>query len=234
MHDDSAASRPRRIESGIGMPELRLLKLRERLHRHAGPRAVLNALERLIGGYAAQCEHAKQDLALAESQLRDYQARLGAAFPHTAYLAELTQLRDQLKAGLAGANPEPGAEPLPLPQELAERIKALRAAQSIEAPSPRTNRRGGVMGEEPVTTRIRRRNKTPSTVAPPTDPNLDAPPAESSSPLPSTVTARPPHVLLPETPSNGASRESSAKHPATYPERINWEKRLKKRQLSIF
>ncbi len=37
----------------------------------------------------------------AESQLRDYQARLGKPFPHDTYLAELTGLRDQLKAGLS-------------------------------------------------------------------------------------------------------------------------------------
>ena len=42
-----------------------------------------------------------QDLAIAEGQLRDYEARLGSPFPHDAYLTELTQLRDQLKAGLA-------------------------------------------------------------------------------------------------------------------------------------
>ena len=48
---------------------------------HHGPRAVLNALERLAGGYGAECDRVRQDLVLAESQLRDYQARLGAALP---------------------------------------------------------------------------------------------------------------------------------------------------------
>ena len=83
---------------------------------HHGPRAVLNALDRLANAYGSECARVKQDLAIAESQLRDYQARLGKAFPHEAYLTELTSLRDQLKAGLsatAQANNEEGPEPLP-------------------------------------------------------------------------------------------------------------------------
>ena len=48
---------------------------------HQGPRAVLNALERLAGAYGSDCAHVRQDLAIAESQLRDYQARLGTAVP---------------------------------------------------------------------------------------------------------------------------------------------------------
>ena len=51
----------------------------------------------------AQTATARQDLAIAEGQLRDYQARLGKPFPHDAYLSELTSLRDQLKAGLSEA-----------------------------------------------------------------------------------------------------------------------------------
>ena len=77
------------------------------LARSHGPRAVLNALDRLAGSYEAQAATARQDLAIAEGQLRDYQARLGQPFAHDAYLAELTPLRDQLKAGLSGATPEP-------------------------------------------------------------------------------------------------------------------------------
>ena len=45
---------------------------------HHGPRAVLNALERLAGGYGSECSRVRQDLAIAESQLRDYKARLVA------------------------------------------------------------------------------------------------------------------------------------------------------------
>ncbi len=47
------------------------------------------------------CVRVRQDLSIAESQLRDYQARLGKPFLHDVYLSELTSLRDQLKAGLS-------------------------------------------------------------------------------------------------------------------------------------
>ena len=110
-----------------------------------GPRAVLNALDRLAGSYEGQAATAGQDLAIAEGQLRDHEARLGQPFAHEAYLAELTAFRDQLKAGLSDTPPEPGADPLPSAAELAERIKPLKAAHSIEAaparPAARTTRR---------------------------------------------------------------------------------------------
>src|SRR5205814_360128 len=80
---------------------------------HQGPRAVLNAVERLADGYKAECTHVRQDLAIAEAQLRDYQARLGKPFPHETYLSTLAALRDQLMAGLSGTNPEPDAAPRP-------------------------------------------------------------------------------------------------------------------------
>ena len=85
------------------------------LARDAGPRAVMNALDRIIGTYPSQLATARQELAIAEGQRRDYQARLGKPFAHDAYLTELTGLRDQLKAALSGVTvPEPGgATPLP-------------------------------------------------------------------------------------------------------------------------
>ena len=125
---------------------------------HHGPRAVLNALERLAGGYASECSRVQENLSIAESQLRDYKARLGTPFPHDAYLAELTGLRDQLKSGLSGATAEQGAAPLPTVAELAERIKALKAAHTIEATPQRTGTRHA-SAEEPVTARIRRREQ---------------------------------------------------------------------------
>ena len=67
---------------------------------------------------------------IAQSQLRDYQARLGKPFPHDAYLAELTTLRDQLKAGLSGTGQEPGKDEGPSVPELSERIKSLKAAHT--------------------------------------------------------------------------------------------------------
>ena len=125
---------------------------------YQGPRAVLNALERLADGYGSECGRVRQDLGIAESQLRDYQASLGKPFLHDAYLAELTGLRDQLKAGLPGATPEPGNEAGPSVSDLAEKIKALKAANNIEA-TPQRVRQKQSSAEEPVTARIRRKTE---------------------------------------------------------------------------
>src|SRR5207244_2038520 len=73
---------------------------------HHGPRAVLNAVERLANGYGSECARVRQDLSIAEAQLRDYQARLGKPFLHDGFLSELTALRDRLKVCLSGTNPE--------------------------------------------------------------------------------------------------------------------------------
>jgi hypothetical protein len=123
---------------------------------HQGPRAVLNALERLAGGYGPESVRTRQDLAIAEAQLRDYQARLGQAFSHDEYLNRLTALRDQLKAGLAGMPASEGTQDGPSVAELAERIKALKAANTVEAAPDRATVRQ-IAAEEPVTARIRRR-----------------------------------------------------------------------------
>ena len=123
---------------------------------HQGPRAVLNTLDRLADAYAFECERVRQDLAISESQLRDYQARLGKPFTHDVYLAELTTVRDQLKAGLSASVPDPGKESGPTTAELAETIKALKSANNIDA-APQRGRQKHSTAEEPITARIRRR-----------------------------------------------------------------------------
>jgi flagellar biosynthesis GTPase FlhF len=125
---------------------------------HQGPRAVLNALERIASGYGSEIVRVRQDLSIAESQLRDYQARLGQPFPHEAYLSELTGLRDQLKAGLSAGSHEPDDQTGPSVSELASRIKALKAANTIEATPQRVQRKQAA-AEEPITARIRRRQE---------------------------------------------------------------------------
>jgi len=156
---------------------------------HQGPRAVLNNLERLAGGYGSDCNRIRQDLAIAESQLRDYEARLGATFLHDGYLSELTVLRDQLKTGLSGKTPEPGSEPPPSVSDLAERIKAIKSAHNIE-PTPQRVRQKQSTAEEPVTARIRRRTKLvhvadlvhqPDTPALASEPSLPPESARNSS-----------------------------------------------------
>ncbi len=121
---------------------------------HHGPRAVLNAMERMTNSYDSECERVGKDLGVTESQQRDYQARLGAPFAHEDYLARLTSLRDHLKAALSGAAEEQDGKTPAL--ELAERIKALRGVHTVEAAPERTIQRRDA-GEEPVTARILRR-----------------------------------------------------------------------------
>ena len=67
-----------------------------------GPRAILNAVERVMGSYEAEREKTTRDLDIAQGQQRDYQARLGGGFAHEPYLEELTGLRNQLEAALSG------------------------------------------------------------------------------------------------------------------------------------
>jgi hypothetical protein len=139
---------------------------------HRGPRAVLNALDRLAESYPGQRDTTRQDLAIAQGQLRDHEARRGLAFVHDAYLTELTTLRDQLKAGLSQATPEPGTPTVP---ELAERIKSLKAAHTIDAVPERTAPRR-IAAEEPVTARIRRRSQAMPAIEPQVQPEPAAMP----------------------------------------------------------
>jgi len=137
---------------------------------HHGPRAVVNGLERLVGSYQSQCSTARQDLEIAQGQLRDYESRIGQPFPHETYLAELTALRDRLKASLSGSTPETGGEPPASAAELAEQIKAVRATRMIEATPERTDRRKP-SAEEPVTARIQRRSREAEDTTP--EPEFD-------------------------------------------------------------
>ncbi len=123
---------------------------------HHGPRAILNAVERLAGAYGSECNRLRQEISIAEAQLRDYQARLGEPFHHATYLSQLTTVRDQLKALLSGASAEPASQSLPSGSALAEQIKSLKAAHTIEA-APERVEKGRASAEEPVTARIRRR-----------------------------------------------------------------------------
>jgi N12 class adenine-specific DNA methylase len=126
---------------------------------HQGPRAVLNALERLANGYGSESDRVGEDLAIAEAQLRDYKARLGKPFTLDSYLTELTTLRDRLKAGLSATGHETGKVQGPSVSELAERIKAMKAANSVEAAPQRLGQKQST-AEEPITARIRRRMET--------------------------------------------------------------------------
>ena len=116
-------------------------------------------MERLAGGYGSECVRVRQDLSIAEAQLRDYQARLGNLFLYDTYLAELTTLRDQLKVGLSGTMPEPRKDGEPSVSELSEGIKSLKSAHSIDA-TPQRDRQKHFSAAEPITARIRRRTES--------------------------------------------------------------------------
>jgi hypothetical protein len=150
---------------------------------HHGPRAVLNAIERIANAYGTECAHLRQDLSIAESQLRDYQARLGKPFLHEVYLSELTTMRDQLAVGLSETAQVRGEEAKPTVSEIAERIESLRAEHTIEATTQRIGQRC-TSGEEPVTARIRRRTEAKPATATETD---SAHPPSEMSPLPETI-----------------------------------------------
>jgi hypothetical protein len=170
---------------------------------HQGPRAVLNALERLATGYASESVRVRQDLAIAESQLRDYQARLGKPFPHDKYLSELTELRDQLKVKLSATGHESGEEGGTTASGLADRIKAIKAANTIEG-TPQRARQKRSSAEEPITARIRRRQ--------------EANPASDQAVQPDGVSGA--RETLP-----GAVRQDSAgKPPLSFRERITLER----------
>jgi len=173
---------------------------------HQGPRAVLNALERLATAYGSECVRVQQDLSIAEAQLRDYQARLGKPFTHETYLAELTSLRDQLKVGLSATTQMQGDEAGPSVPQIAEKIKLLKAANSIEA-TPQRDRQKQSTAEEPVTARIRRRT--------------DARPA--SEPVKEVDAAQPPESV----------QRSSRKPAMTFQERIAIERQRKDLEPSL-
>jgi hypothetical protein len=129
---------------------------REGLTReHQGPRAVLNALERLASGYEGLVERLSEDLAIARGQLRDYEDRSGRPFGHEGYRGELERLRDGLKVALSAVPGGPETPGMADAATLAAAIRSLKEGEAIEAPSVRAVSRGVSTAEVPVTTRIR-------------------------------------------------------------------------------
>jgi N12 class adenine-specific DNA methylase/predicted RNA methylase len=203
---------------------------------HQGPRAVFNAVERLAGTYDGQRDATAADLAIAQGQLRDYQARRGRPFNHDTYQAELTSLRDQLKAGLSQATPEApatsaGQPKTPAVSELAEQIKSLKSAHTIDAAPERTAPRR-IAAEEPVTARIRRRSESIAAIEPPSEHEAAATPVEvtPSNPGPAAHKDEPtPAVIHPIWEITPPTR------PATgYREHVARGRQQNDRQLSLF
>ncbi|MGL6076735.1 MAG: DEAD/DEAH box helicase family protein [Fimbriiglobus sp.] len=153
-----------------------------------GPRAVLNALGRIVGEYPETLVKARHDLALASSQLRDYEARQGVPFSHALYADELALLRDQLRIALStSANAEADAA-APSTDDLADQIKALKAAKVHEIS-------GSVAARPRGTTPERGRRPTGSP-----DARLTANPDDRPSQMPEQNSASP--ALEAMTPAN--------------------------------
>jgi hypothetical protein len=133
-----------------GFSEGELVRRDTLSREHHGPRAIWNAVERLAGGYDRACTELREELAIAEWQLRDFQLRRDQPFAPESYLAELTMLRDQLKEALSKPQPTEDPPPASDPSRLAERIKELRAAHGGEAAAERLSRRE-TAAAEPVT-----------------------------------------------------------------------------------
>ncbi len=133
---------------------------------HQGPRAVLNAVMRLVNSYQEQYDRTMRDLALAEQQLRDYQARIGNQFLHDAYCKDLAQLRDYLKVALSDRPSDPNQPPQLTVPELADRIKLLRDSHSSEETPKRISEIPVSTSEEPIVSRLKRRiNDRPETLS---------------------------------------------------------------------
>jgi hypothetical protein len=186
------------------------------------PRAILNAVERVIGSYEAEREKTKRDLDIAEGQQRDYQARLGGEFAHEPYLEELTGLRHQLEAGLSGTEQQPDNPTLPPVHTLVARIKALKGAHTIEPAPERSTTRRAATAEESMTTCIRRRIKARS------EPQPEAEPAPDLSEGPVTPAATVALILF----TVPIPRVSPSK--PSYRQRATLEERPAKPQLRLF
>ncbi len=124
---------------------------------HQGPRAILNALDRLAGGYQQECHQLRQELNITQSQFRDYQARLGKPFLQETYLTELTVLRDQLKAKLSAATQHVD-DNSSTTVKLADRVNALKSSHQAEPTADRP-RQGQITADELITSRIRKREQ---------------------------------------------------------------------------
>ena len=141
----------------------------------------------------------------------------------------MTALRDQLKAGLSQATPEPGTTPV---AELAKRIKSLKAAHTIDAAPERIAPRR-IAGEVPVTARIRRRSESLPAALPPADPEPVAMPVEPQPAEAAPAASREEPVVsavihsFPELPAAPAKREPAYRQHVA-------RGRKDQRQLSLF
>lgn len=120
---------------------------------NSGPRAIFNALDKLVDRIDRRIQDATEDLTLSREQLADYQARIDRKFQHDAYLTELTQLRDQLKESLSKDHP---SEDEPTSAEIADQIKTRIGSTTVQ-PAARLDAQTTRSTEEAITQQIQRR-----------------------------------------------------------------------------
>lgn len=196
--------------------------------QNCGPLAVLNAVERTVAGYAGEREKTQRDLDIAQGQLSDYDARLGGTFAHAAYLEELTRLRDRLETRLSATAPTPETDALPPVHVLVGRIKALKAAHTLDATPERSATRRSATAEAAVTTRIRQRLQDVSTPQPePTDTDASLVATHPPTPAPQPVQALQPALFTTPVPRGSTPKPS-------YRQRATQDERPAKPQLSLF
>jgi len=102
-----------------------------------GPRAVLNALNRICEAMPESITRVESQLTLDEKRLCDFQARIGQAFPHSERLESLTALRDQLRLSLAAPIQEgdQGADAAKAQADLNRQVRECLDTQEVRTPN---------------------------------------------------------------------------------------------------
>ena len=196
---------------------------------HRGPRAVLNAVDRLAGTLPRPVRHHPPGPGNRRRPAPRPPGPPGPFLRPRRLPGRADGLRDQLKAGLSQATPEPGT---PTVAELAESIKALKAAHTIDAAPERTTSRR-IVGEEPVTARIHRRALAEVASEPPPEPA--SPPVEilpAVADTPARAEEPPPPAAIAHFP-NGKPI-ASARPQSGYRQHVASTRRQDARQLSLF
>ena len=118
--------------------------------------------------------------------------------------------------------------------ELAEKIKALKAAHSIEA-TPQRVRQKQLSAEEPVTRRIRRRTEAPAVSEPAIQPDVAGSGAETSLPAKSNGRAIAEDRTPTGNPSGYASkfRQEAIRPQMTFQQRLAMERQRKDLEPSL-
>lgn len=131
----------------------------------------------------------------------------------------------------AGPTTEEGREPLPPAHELAQKIKSLKAANTIEATATRAESRGPITAVEPVTTRIRKRIPKSPLLAPASD-ETPATVEKPAEPEPTTIVVEQPAMVEAMLPFNEPVFAELAQSPQW--RTVARPKRRLERQLSMF